>query len=200
MAKNKKINKSSISEVSDSELQMLRLVSWSAYNDFLKATDKKLLAQFQKTIRHLQIAFWMNVIMSGTTFILAIISLILGFELIFKNDEFSKYMGIGLSIFGLAILFIVLYRSPINNVRHSSSNLAKISFILMGYVRQLNQIDMAYKQVLFSSSFVDPKEMRKTIQSIQEVVEQSVDEVIRSLEKMTCPPIFVPLTKLVQLT
>lgn len=54
----------------------------------------------------------------------------------------------------------------------------------MGYVRQLNQIDMAYKQVLFSSSLVEPKEMRKTIQSIQEVVEQSVDEVIRSLEKI----------------
>lgn len=184
MAKNKKSNKGPISEVNDIELQMLRLVSWSAYNDFLKSTDKKLLAQFQKTIRHLQIAFWMNVIMSGTIFILAIISLIFGFDLIFKADNLSKYIGIGLSIVGLAILFVVLYRSPINNIRHSSSNLAKISFILMGYVRQLNQIDMSYKQVLFSSSLVDPKEMRKTIQSIQEVVEQSVDEVIRSLEKI----------------
>ena len=184
MAKNEKTNKNPISEVNNTELQMLRLISWSAYNDFLKATDKKLLAQFQKTIRHLQIAFWMNVIMSGMTFILAIISLIFGFELIFKTDYLSKYIGIGLFIVGLAILFIVLYRSPINNVRHSSSNLAKISFILMGYVRQLNQIDMAYKQILFSSRLVDPKEMRKNIQSIQEVVEQSVDEVIRSLEKI----------------
>ena len=184
MAKNKKTNKSPVSEIDATELQMLRSISWSAYNDFLKATDKKLLSQFQKTVRHLQIAFWMNVIMSGTIFILAIISLVLGIELVFKPDDFSRYLGIGLSFISLMILFILLYRSPINNIRHSSSNLAKISFILMGYVRQLNQIDMAYKQVLFSSNFVDPKKMRKTIQNIQEVVEQSVDEVIRSLEKI----------------
>jgi hypothetical protein len=94
------------------------------------------------------------------------------------------YIGGAITIIGLIIILVILYRSPINNIRHSTSNMAKISIILMGFVRQINQVDMAYKQVLFTSSQVDPKETRKTIQSIQEIVEQSVDEVSRSLENI----------------
>ncbi|HSF81050.1 MAG TPA: hypothetical protein VLA49_07445, partial [Anaerolineales bacterium] len=177
MAKNNPPPKSSGPDIADPELQMQRLLSWSTYNDFLKDTDEKLLAQYQKTIRHLQVAFWMSVIMSGLLFILAVVFLIFGVNLFVRSADWQRYSGVAISIISLAVLFYVLYRNPISNIRHSTSNMAKISIILMGYVRQLNQIDIAYKQVLFSSSQVDPEETRKTIQSIQEVVEQSVDEV-----------------------
>ena len=184
MTKNKTTPKSPVNTIADPELQMQRLLSWSAYNDFLKETDNKLLTQYQKTIRHLQVAFWMSAIISGSLFILAIIFLIFGVNLFVQTDEWQRYSGIAISAISLVVLFYVLYRNPISNIRHSTSNMAKTSIILMGYVRQINQIDIAYKQVLFSSSKVDPEETRKTIQSIQEVVEQSVDEVIRSLEKI----------------
>ena len=169
-------------DIADSELQMRRLISWNAYNDFLKETDSSLLIQFQKTTRQLQIAFWLNIIMSGTIFLFGLGLLVFGIRLLVSESDQSMYVGVGLSILSTLAIFVVLYRSPINNIRNSASNLAKINIILMGYVRQLNQIDMAYKQVLFSSSLVDPREIKETVQSIQEVVEQSVDEVIRSLE------------------
>ncbi|RLD05674.1 MAG: hypothetical protein DRI56_09135 [Chloroflexota bacterium] len=170
-----------VQNTADAELQMRRLISWNAYNDFLRDTDSRLLSQFQKSTQQLQVAFWLSIVMGVVIFILAVVFLILGVNLLYGNQ--SSYIGIVLSVIGLLVVFVLLYRNPINNIRNSTTDLAKINIILMGYVRQIGQIDMAYLQVLISSR-VDPKEMRKTIQSIQEVVEQSVDEVIRSLEEM----------------
>lgn len=184
MAKDKTASNQKIEGQASPELQMQRLLSWSSYNDFLEDTDSKLLAQYQKTIRQLQVAFWMNVIMSGVIFVLSIASIIYGIIFMQESDPSDIVIGGSIAAIGLIIILIILYRSPFNNIRHSTSNMAKISIILMGFVRQINQVDMAYKQVLFTSSQVDPKETHKTIQSIQEIVEQSVDEVSRSLENM----------------
>jgi len=108
-------------------------------------------------------------------------AIISGVEDALQQD--SNHIGVSIAVIGLIVLLIILFRNPLKGVQRSLSNLTKTQIIFHGYVRQVIQIDTTYKQTIFSDEPIDLKEMLKAIYNIQEAVEQSVDEVSRSMEE-----------------
>ena len=180
---NKKSKKTKQDKSMNAALQMQRMISWNAYSDFLKTADAKIMCQFHKATHQVQFMFWMSTVMNILVFIFAAVALFFGLVNTFQQNW--KHAGIAISLISLMTLFVVLYRSPLKDVRHALSNLTKTQIIFLGYVQQIDQINSAYKQIMFSSDSVNLSEMQESIQNIQDAVEQSVDEMMRSVEEMS---------------
>ena len=163
-------NNASKVQTSDSHEDCMSLV---------KSADKEVMPQFEKATRNIKIMALVNIGMEIIVFIVAIIAIVFG--IISVLDEI-KYIGVYVAIAGLVILLNITFRNPLKGIYRTLGSLTKIQIIFHGYLRQVAQIDTTYRQSIASDDPIDFKELLKAIYNIQEAVEQSVDEVTRSME------------------
>ncbi len=154
------------------------------YGEQVKKYDDRTLVWFQKTDTQFDFIYRLNIVFSILIFVVVMGLLGCSLWLILSNHFVGPGTSIGIGGFlvGLLALFFGLYLGPQRKIHISMSRLTKMNIIFLGFIRQLNQIDIAYKQTILSVDSVDLQETLKAIYNIQEIVEQSVDEIVMSFE------------------
>jgi hypothetical protein len=156
------------------------------YTEKLKIADENIMNRFQNTTRRFDMVFWLDVISSILIIGISLVLMTYSLRYILNSDNTdptNKILGSGGILVSFGILVVILSRNPLKQIRATVADLVKMNVIFMGYVRQINQIDMTFK-VLFEDNGADLASMEKTVRQIRETVEQTIDNVSRALEEL----------------
>lgn len=162
--------------------QTQRILAWSAYQEALKVVDREVLQQFQATISSLRMSLWIKV---GTYVLqLVIVSAVLFFGITqVLQSSTEKYLGWLISLVGLFLLAILVFRNPVQSIQHFLVDLARVQIIMQGCNRQLNQIDAVFKQA-FLDKKVDMRTVEKYLAQVQKVVDGNLESLLQFMEEM----------------
>ena len=155
------------------------------YTEKLKIADDKIMKRFHKATQKFDRVLQLGVISSVLIFIISFGVLAISLSYVIyseRDDPISQVIGIGGTLVSLAILVVILTRNPLKLIRTTVADMVKMNVIFMGYVRQVDQIDMTFK-VLFEKNGADLASMEKTVSQLRQAVDQTIDNVSRALEE-----------------
>lgn len=160
-------------------LQAQRTKAVEKYTEMLGKADEQIMQQFNSLINQAQTGFRLSMWMHGIIFGLGVIVLAASLYVALSGrfDEFERYVGLSTAAGSLGTLLFLFYKDPLQNIRHSVTNLVKVNVVFLGYMRQINQIDATFKQMFLSSADFGTTQMRETVEQIQVAVKQTMDEV-----------------------
>ena len=146
------------------------------YRKLLTQADEKALRQIEAYTTQIKHSQNLN-----STIYLIIVSalLVLVFVSFFfiVNDYSTKIQvqfGIGGIISGAIILLLIIYRNPLKNSQKLTADVIKMQIIYLGFIRQINQIDIMYQQTLLAHHELPPEQLEAAISKIQEIIELSL--------------------------
>lgn len=160
-------------------MQRQREEALKAYSDILKDADAQIMEQFEGLIKRARSAFSMTMWMHAVIFGLGVIVLSISLNIAMAQDfeTFEQFVGIGAATGSLTMLLTLFYRDPLKNIRGSVSNLLKVNVVLIGYIRQINQIDASFKQFFLSVRGFGTVEMKQIVEQIQDAVKETMEGV-----------------------
>ena len=163
-----------------------RSKSIAVYTDILKEADQHSIAQvanFTKRVENFYLGILIGFIAALTIVILAfIISTML--VLSESTNDFQRAVGtVGLPI-SLIILLLLLYKAPLKSARQIIGEIIKMQIIYLGYLRQVNQIDIGFKQTFVATQKTTPKQFQDTFTQTQKIIESALDEINLLLEDL----------------
>lgn len=145
---------------------------YGLYNDSIRNADNKILDQIKKTVSGTRSVFGIHIASYIIFFLLIIILQIYGLKRTFENQ--GDIIGICLSLISLLALFIIVYRNPMKELNHSILDLTKNQVVFLGFIREMNQIDIFFMQSLLEGS-MDSKKGGKSLQKIQNLVDSYIE-------------------------
>lgn len=158
-----------------------RVRSMDTYSGKLTDTDaevKKILEQINGEIRWTyRMMMWVHVV----SYVLGVIALIAGFYLIVfdKQPEFQA-IGYICIVGGFIIVLYLITRNPIKNARYLVTNSAKLGFAYSSYMRQIYQVDNAFRLLLGAGDEIGIEKLEAMFKMTQD----AVDEVMNSISQM----------------
>src|SRR5690554_3353069 len=159
--------------------QVERMRLMEEYTQRLKSADDLIMKRFNEMTAEFNRAYWLNVISSIVVIGVSVVIFGLSLYLILSGDE---RIPVAASLTGIFVSFVILiliyYRNPVKVIRNAVSDLVKMNVIFMGYVRQINQIDLTFKH-LFESKGGDLEQMRGTVTQLRVTVDETVDNIIK---------------------
>lgn len=162
--------------------QTQRLLAWSAYQESLKDVDQKAQQQFQLTVASLRTALWIRVGIYILQLGVVSAALFVGlFQVVQSQSE--NYLGLGISLASFLLLAILLFRNPIKAMNRILVDFARVQIILQGYARQVNQVDITFKQA-FLEKKVDIMTVTKSLAQVQKVMDGNVESLLQFLEEL----------------
>lgn len=166
-------------------LSSRRKDTFDTYTSFLEQTNRELIGQFNHLKWQTSLAFYSHIgiflLVSLLALSVLIYSLYKAFSNTPTNDSFS--FQVSTAIVSLVVLFILFARNPLTSSRKMITDISKSAIILMGYLRQINQIDAAFKQYVLMVSEFEPEKVEKTIKYLQAAMEGSIDGLSQALEE-----------------
>jgi hypothetical protein len=163
-----------------------RSKSIDAYTDVLKEADKQSVTQvanFTKRIENVfQGTLTVYTIALGAVGIVFVISVL--FVLIESTTNSQKSLGTFGIPFSLIIMLILVYRTPLKSARQITAEVIKMQVIYLGYIRQLNQIDMGFKQTFIKSEKLTAKQFQEIFTNTQQIIDNTLDDINLLLEEL----------------
>jgi hypothetical protein len=162
--------------------QTQRILAWSTYQESLKDVDQKVLEQFQATITGLRTALWVRSAIYLIQFLIMALILFLSSLRATQVGQNAELLW-GIAFGSLILLAILLYRNPLPSMNHIIVDLARIQIILQGYIRQVNQVDVSFKQAILEDK-IDLKSLEKSLKQIQVIIDNNIESLLQFLEEM----------------
>lgn len=163
-----------------------RSKSIDAYSDILKEADKQSIIQVANFTRRVEnfyqgtlVGYRVALAAVGIVFIISIL-----FILIESTSDLQKSLGIFGIPLSLIIFVILVYRTPLKSARQVMAEVIKMQVIYLGYLRQLNQIDMGFKQAFITSQRLTPKQFQETFTQTQQLLDNALDDINLLLEEL----------------
>jgi hypothetical protein len=166
-------------------LSSRRKDAFDTYTSFLEQTNREFIGQFNHLKWQTSLAFSSHIGIFVLVSLLAVGVLIHSLYRAFSNtpnDETFSFQ-VGTAIVCLIVLFILFARAPLSNSRKTITDISKSTIILMGYLRQINQIDAAFKHFVLNNSEFEPEDIEKTVKYLQTAMEGSIDGLSQALEE-----------------
>ncbi len=169
-------------EISDAVAKALsnlypRMQALNDYSAHLAESDARVSKFIEDIIKQTHWTYEVSVWIYIFSYVTAIGSFIFGLLLFFQNQMFFALLCV---FGGLIILFFLINRNPLKNVRYLVNNLIKLNILYMGYTRQIHQVDATFKDLLSKTDGVDSEKMEKMLGHIQ----SAVDEVMASISQL----------------
>ena len=166
-------------------LSSRRKDAFDAYTSFLEQTNSELIGQFHHLKWQTSLAFSSHIVIFILVSLLALSVLLYSLYRAFSstptNESFT--FQVATAIVSLIVLFFLFARNPLSSSRKTITDISKSAIILMGYLRQINQIDAAFKQFVLNNNEFASEEMEKTITYLQTAMESSIDGLSQILEE-----------------
>ncbi|MGQ0601341.1 MAG: hypothetical protein ACT4QE_06545 [Anaerolineales bacterium] len=136
-----------------------------------------IMAQAQSALSTTRQVYWVKIAISAIVIVVALYLVIDGLG-VFRTPDFAK-IGIGTITGCVGVVLLLIYRDPLKNVRETVTRLAKVNIVMLGYIRQLNQID-----VVFKVSFIAHRHEHDNaaLQQSATVLQKAIQQTILSLE------------------
>ena len=167
--------------------EMLRytqqMLAWSAYQESLRESDRKILEQVQASIGSLRAGVWIRaVIHILQIFVVGGALIVATQQAMFGNNNVNLFSLLAL---GSLVLFgILLYRNPLHSINRTLIDLARVQVILQGYQRQINQVDAFFKQALLEDD-INQETLTKSLDQIQRIIDINVESLLQFIEEMS---------------
>jgi hypothetical protein len=160
-------------------LQAQRTKALETYTKLLSDADKQIMGQFNRLMGRAQQGFLMSMWMHGIIFGIGVVVLVVSLYVALSQgfETFERYVGVGAAVGSLGTLLLMFYTGPLRNIRQSVTDLVEVNVVFLGYVRQINQIDATFKQLFLASSGFGVKQMKQTVEQIQDSVKNTMQEV-----------------------
>lgn len=160
-------------------LQEQRTQVLDTYTNLLSSADERIMEQFNHLMGRAQQGFLMSLWMHGIIFGIGVVVLVVSLYVALSQgfETFERYVGVGAAVGSLGTLLLMFYTGPVRNIRQSVTDLVEVNVVFLGYVRQINQIDATFKQLFLASSEFGVKQMKQTVEQIQDSVKNTMQEV-----------------------
>lgn len=166
-------------------LSSRRKDAFDAYTSFLEQTNRELLSQFHHLKWQTSFAFSSHIGIFVLVSLVTVGVLIYSLYKAFSNTPTAVNFSfqVGTAIVSLIVLFTLFARNPLSSSRKTMTDINKSTIIMMGYLRQINQIDAAFKHFVLNNSEFEPEEIEKTVNYLQTAMEGSIDGLSQALEE-----------------
>lgn len=77
----------------------------------------------------------------------------------------------------LITLLLLFYRNPLDRIRRSAAGFVQVNVAFLGYIRQIHQIDLVFKQMFITEDRPNPDQVKENVEQIRSAVEHTVEEV-----------------------
>lgn len=156
------------------------------YTDVIKDADKQSIAQvakftnrvenfYQDTLNVYRVAL----VAVGIVFILSITLV-----LIESANGLQQTLGtFGIPV-SLVILVVLVYRTPVKSARQITGEVIKMQVVYLGYLRQLNQIDIGFKQAFITSERLTPEQFQEIFTQTQQALDNALDDINLLLDEL----------------
>jgi uncharacterized integral membrane protein len=162
---------------------------WSAYVERSKAIDNYtsvLRGADQDSITQLSLfTKQIQKLYRGTMMfhiaVLVAVAVIFGLSIFFvlsqKTVSVQFIIGsIGLPV-SLITLLVMAYKTPLRSAREIVGEVIKMQVIFLGYIRQMNQSDIGFKQSVVSMDKAKAEEFQKAFEDTRKILEKSLDDI-----------------------
>lgn len=157
-----------------------------SYSRSLQREDANSIQYFQEIIKQIRHSYLLNNWLYVTTYILAVSSIGFGLYLLIANQAIQNSQTIGVLILAAGTITIITLsrRDPAKNIRILINNLAKLNITYLGYIRQIQQADIVFIDMVMGSTKFGPKEAENALKQVQDIVDQALDGINQILEEM----------------
>lgn len=188
-----------ISEAVSKALQSFypRMSTLDSYSQQLAKVDEQVTNLVQRTVVQTTVSYWI-------TFTLYVLSAIIAVGLIgaglyfilvgnanpstsLSNPQVNwGTVGLVTITGGLIILLVLLIRNPLKNVRFLMSNMIKMNVVFSGYIRQVHQIDLVFKNLFVQAGDISPTQLQldEVFKYLQDAREEAMDAISEALSQM----------------
>jgi Na+-transporting NADH:ubiquinone oxidoreductase subunit NqrB len=158
-----------------------RVRSMDAYSGKLTDTDAEVKKMLEKINGEIHWTYRLMMWIHLASYLLGVIAVMTGFYLIVinKQPEFQAVSYICI-IGGFIIVLYLITRNPIKNARYLVTNFAKLSFAYSSYMRQIYQVDNAFRLLLGTGDEIGTEKLETMFKMTQD----AVDEVMNSISQM----------------
>ncbi len=153
--------------------------SIAAYTTVMKMADEASVLQVKSLTNQVEKAFIITqFIYKSILFILGVSFIISGILAFWPGiGNFQKTVGaIGLPTI-LVTLLLLLYHNPLHNVRKAMGDIVKMQVIYLSYLRQVNQVDIGFKQNFFTNDKVTAKQYQETFNQMHGIIDKALDDI-----------------------
>jgi hypothetical protein len=187
-----------ISEAVGKALQTFypRMSTLDSYSQQLADVDRQVTRLVQRTVSQTTVSYWVTFVLYVMSFVIAIG--LVGFGLYFtflqkQNnmiDEASlnavdfSIAGILCIAGGLITILVILNRNPLKNMRYLMSNMIKLNVVFSGYIRQIHQVDLVFKNLFVNKGDIATDELEEMFGYLQDAVDEAMSAISQTLNEI----------------
>lgn len=156
------------------------------YTDVIREADKQSITQVANFTNRVENFYQgtLNVYRVALTAVGIVFFLSIALVLIESSNELQQTLGtFGIPV-SLVILVILVYRTPVKSARQITGEVIKMQVIYLGYLRQLNQIDIGFKQAFITSDKLTSEEFQQIFTQTQQTLDHALDDINLLLEEL----------------
>lgn len=157
------------------------------YTEILSEADRESLRQIDKFSNQIQQLFNIIKYIYITSLLIHVLLICISLYFVFNTNSstFQVRFGTG-GIIGYSIISLILiYKNPLKQARLLSADLLKMQVIFLSYLRQINQTDIFFKQIILTSGKLTTKQIQDTLAKVQEIAERILDDLNMLLEDIS---------------
>ena len=173
-------------EISDAVAKALsnlypRMQALNDYSAHLADSDARVSKFIEDVIKQTHWTYEVSVWIYIFSYVTALGSFIFGLLLFFQNQLFFALLCV---VGGLIILFFLINRNPLKNVRYLVNNMVKLNILYVGYARQIHQVDASFKNMLSKTEGIDNINMEEMLGHIQMVIDETLTAISHLTNEM----------------
>jgi hypothetical protein len=150
------------------------------YTEKIDDLDKQVVTHINNLTSQARIASTVSIVTYAVLLAVGLTILILGLWALFNAANTTGgavSISIGIVVASSIIVMLLFYRNPLDRIRRSAAGFVQVNVAFLGYIRQIHQIDLVFKQMFIADDKLDPVQVSATIEQIRNAVEHTVEEV-----------------------
>ena len=163
-----------------------RTKSVANYTKIMREADQNsvvqvenLASQIEKSFRTAQVIHTITIVILGILFIIS-----LGLVLYPNTGDFQRTVGVFSLPSSILTILILIYRSPLRSARQVMGEAIKMQVIYLSYLRQVNQVDMGFKQSFINTDNFTSKQLQEAFAQTQGIIDKAMDDVNLLIEDL----------------
>jgi hypothetical protein len=171
----------------DTSIILERIRIMDDFKSTVSNADNRVIENFQvinnQIHRTLKASIYFNVLMFISAFLFIGASFYI-FLYLPGSSQYQHYFSVIALIGGVFILFMLFVRNPVFGFQQFIGNYMKVNMVFINYIRQVNLLDAAIRQVFIESPDETLEATQATIQQFQDLLETSIDRANNLLEEL----------------
>ncbi len=165
-------------------LQFEKIRVTEAYYRSLQEANQDTLKHFQSTLHNSSIAYIVSITTFALTYLVAIVSIIIGFVFLFIRPNNNQLWAGGCVAGGIILLIIMINRDPIQKAYTFINNLTRLNVVYTGFIRQIHQVDAAFGGMFLYAEGFDMDKVEEMLLRSQGAVNSTLESINQIMDEV----------------